>query len=192
RPLAGRPITAAAACFNAHAVVWVEPEPFLLFDRPLGAVSTDERKASGPPFLSALCAPWRKAGAVKVGLQRTGLQHAVGLAKAQATTEFSRACAILPQREFFKTHRQICFLQFKRNDARIAMRHGAERPGAVVGRTGAPAAVAAVVAREIAAVRPAAMEVHARVSAEMAARHALGYCLLQRLDDGIDDGGKRR
>src|SRR3954453_10789200 len=185
-------MAAAAAGLDAHAVARAEPEALLLFNRPFRTITASEREASRPPFASALCAPGWKARAVEIGLQRARLQHAVGFAEAQAAAKFSRARRILPQRKLLKAHRKIRLLQLKRNDARVAMRHGAEGPCAIVRRTGAPAAVAAVVARKKTAVGATAVEVHARVRAEMAARHAFGQRLLERLDDGIDHGRKRR
>ena len=103
-----------------------------------------------------------------------GAENAIAFAETEAAAEFSGAGRILAQAELLDAIGIHRLLQLDGNDARVAMRHGAERAGAVVRRAGAPAAVAAVVAVEERAVVAPAVEAHAGMGAEMGAGHALG------------------
>src|SRR5882757_8116594 len=181
--LGRRAIAAAATGLDADEIACRQPDAFLLLDRSHRAgLAIDDREAAGLALLAALRAPGRKARAVEVGLQLAGRENAVALAEAEPTAEFAGAAGILPQRKLLDPYRQIALLQFKRNDAGVAMRHGAERARAVMRCAGAPAAMAAVVSSKIAAVRPPARETDAGMGTEMSARHPLGQRLLKRLD----------
>ena len=124
-------------------------------------------------------------------MHHAGRQYAVGLAEAQAAPEGAGAGGILAQRKLLDANRQHGLLQLERNDAGVAMRHGAERAGAIVGRARAPAAMPAVMGAEKCAVGAPAVEADARMGPEMAARHALRQRLLQCPDHSIDHGRER-
>src|SRR6202043_4021707 len=137
---------------------------------PLAGASARQREPSRLRLPAALHAPGRELGAVEVGLHHAGRQYAIRLAEPQAAPEGAGAGGILPQREFLDPDRQRGLLQLERDDAGIAVRHGAERSGAIVGRAGAPAAVSAVVGAEKCPVRSLAVESDAGMGPEMAAR----------------------
>src|SRR5262249_29662109 len=146
---------------------------------------------AGGALFSLLAARGGKGGGAGFGRKLTGGENRVALAKAEPAAKFAGTARVLPQRELLDPHRQIAFLQFERNDASVAVRHGAERTGAVMRRTGAPAAMTAVVGGEIAAVRPPPGEANAGMRAGVAARNAVGQRLLERFDHRVDHGRER-
>src|SRR5262249_56011373 len=122
---------------------------------------------------AGLPAAGRNARAVRVGLPRARGASPMALAKAAPASEFAGAAGILSQRELLDPHRQIALLQFKRDDAGVAMRHSAERTRAVMCRAGAPTAMPAVMGGKIAAIRSPAGKADAGMGGEMPARHPL-------------------
>src|SRR5215510_7724915 len=189
RTLVGRAIAAPATGLDADEVSRRQPEALLLLDRSHRAgFAVDEREAARLALLPALHTPGRKARAVEVGLQLARREYPVALAKAEPASEFAGAAGSLAQRELLDPHRQIALLQFKRNDAGVAMRHIAERTRAVMCRAGAPTAMPAVMGGKIAAIRSPAGKADAGMGGEMPARHPLWQRLLERLDHRIDHG----
>src|SRR5690349_2614725 len=149
RPLGRRAITATAPGLDADEVAGLQLIGILLLDAALLRLAGfHERKASGLAFLAAVHAPGRILGAVEIGAEQARPQNAIDLAEAHAAAELAGAAGILAQRELLDAERHQRFLQLERNDAGVAVRHGAVGAGAVVGRAGAPPAMAAVVGVE--------------------------------------------
>src|SRR5262245_59867687 len=110
-------MAAATAGLDADNVACFEAKALLLLDRARRAsVATHHREASGLALAAALHAPGREAGAVEIGLQLAGSEHAIGLAETEPAAELAGAAGILAQREFLDSHRQVGLLQLQGND----------------------------------------------------------------------------
>src|SRR6185437_12294815 len=190
-PLLGAAVTAAAAGLDDNEVIGMERETVALIGIDTCAIA-HHRDAAGCARSAAAHAPRRAAGAVEIGAQRAWGENAVMLDEAEPAAKAPGPAGIGPQRQPLIAVGIERLLQLHRNDARIAMRHGAERAGAVMGGASAPTAMARIMAVEERAVGPAAGEADRGIGAEMRAGDALGQRRLERLDDGVDDGGEGR
>src|SRR5262249_11034380 len=143
RTLRRRAIAAATTGLDGHEIAGLEPIGAFLLDALLvGRSGFGQHEAARLRLLAALYTPGRELGAVEIGAEQARPQDAIALSESQPSAEFAGAGGVFAQRELLDPERHQRLLQLQRDDPRVAMRHGAERAGAVVGGAGAPAAVA--------------------------------------------------
>ena len=70
---------------------------------------------------------------VEIRAEEARPQDAVDLAEAHAAAKLAGAARVLAQGEFLDAEGHQRFLQLERDDPGVAVRHGAVRPGAIVG-----------------------------------------------------------
>src|SRR5579864_2611439 len=181
-----RSISAAAAHFHDDEIAGNDRVGFGLVEPRALSRRFCDRHPTARRSLAALNAPWRTMLAVEVDPQIAGFEHAVNLADAKPAAKRAGAAGILPQRHLLDAERIQRFLQLDRDDARIAVRHGAERSGAVVVAARAPSTPAAVDAIERRAIGALTHETQRRELPKMAAGDALRQRPLEGADEGVD------
>src|SRR5262249_26274293 len=131
RPLGRRPVATATTGLDTDEIAGLQLIGVFLLDAALLRLAgLHECKPPRLALLAALHAPGRIFGAVEIGAKQARPQDAIDLAEAHAAAELAGAAGILAQRKLLDAERHQRFLQLERDDAGVAMRHGAVRAGA--------------------------------------------------------------